>query len=98
MVNKFYFKITNFLGFNKFTNEKLSKIRNVTFKNNVFDLSFNMIVKSVYLKSMNNYKKILIWSYFRDRGNKNVNDIIHKYKRSNLIVNYSILPKNKNIY
>ena len=99
MVNIFDFNITNFLGANKFTNQKLFLIKNLTFKNNVFDMSASMIVKTIYLKSINNCKLQLLWSYYRDRSCKNVNEIIEKYERSNIIINYSILPKsscNKN--
>ena len=99
MVNIFDFNITNFLGANKFTNKKLFLIKNPTFKNNVFDTEICMIVKTIYLKNINNCKKCLLWSYYRDRSCKNVNEIINKYERSNIIVNYSILPKsncNKN--
>jgi hypothetical protein len=92
MINIFNFKIVIFLGVNKFTNKKLLQIKNLTFKNNVFDLSSGMIVKTIYLKSINNSKRALIWTYFRDRKHTNVNDIINKYKKSNIIINYSFLP------
>ena len=92
MINIFNFKISVFLGVNKFTNMKLFQIKNLTFKNNVFDRFLKMIVKTVYLKDINNNKRVLLWTYYRDRNHKNVNDVINKYERINLIINYSILP------
>jgi hypothetical protein len=97
MIIKFNFKILFPVGANKFTNEKLSNIKNSVYKKNVFDLYSNMIVNTIFLKGFDNNKRILIWTYYRDRQKKDVNKIIEKYKRENLIINYSVLPKSKKL-
>ena len=36
----------------------------------------------------------LVWQYYRHRGCLNVNDVIKKYGRNSLVINYSITPVN----
>lgn len=82
-----------------FTSNKLAQIKNPIFKNNIFDVETNQIVKNIRLKKTSKYGKILtplVWEYFRDRGKTNVNNIINLYKRENLIINYSINVLNSN--
>lgn len=70
-------------------------INNPTFKKNVTDVEKKMIVKSIYLKKktkMNRDMQTLVWQYYRHRGSLNVNDVIKKYGRDSLIINYSITP------
>jgi hypothetical protein len=38
--------------------------------------------------------KTLVWQYYRHRKSLNVNDVIKKYGRDSLIINYSVKPKN----
>lgn len=93
-------KITIILFYmDSFTTNKLIKINNPIFKNNILDAETNKIVKKIRLKKMSNCGKILtplIWEYFRDRAKTNVNNIINLHKRENLIIIYSIQP-NANI-
>ena len=65
---------------------KIENIKNETFKKYSIDNETNILISSVYLIN----KNILIWSYYRDRGKTNVNDIIKKYGRNILVINYSI--------
>ncbi len=65
---------------------KIENIKNETFKKYSIENETNMLISSIYL--INN--KILIWSYYRDRGKINANDIIKKYGRNTLVINYSI--------
>jgi hypothetical protein len=72
------------------------EINNPTFKKNVTDVKNEMIVKSIYLKKktkMNRDMQTLVWQYYRHRGSLNVNDVIKKYGRDSLVINYSITPK-----
>jgi oligoribonuclease NrnB/cAMP/cGMP phosphodiesterase (DHH superfamily) len=71
-----------------FTRNKLSFIKNNNFKKNIFDLEEKKIVKNIFMKNIKN--KILLWTYYRDRNKTDVNEIINKYKRENLIINYSV--------
>lgn len=71
-----------------FTRNKLLLIKNENFKKNIFDLEKKKIVKKIFMKNIKN--KILLWTYYRDRNKTDVNEIINKYKRENLIINYSI--------
>jgi hypothetical protein len=71
-----------------FTKNKLLLIKNNNFKENIFDIRNKKIVSSIYLKNIKN--KILLWTYYRDRGKKNVDDIIDLYNNEDLIINYSI--------
>jgi hypothetical protein len=64
---------------------KIENIKNETFKKNTIDNEMNLLISSVYLKN----KNILIWSYYRDRGKINVNDIIKKFGRNIIVINYS---------
>ena len=85
----------------EWTIKKLSEIKNLTFKNNVFDIEKKMLVSSIRLVKTSKLSKTLtpiVWEYYKNRGNLDVNQIIKKYSRGNLIINYSICPKrNKNI-
>jgi hypothetical protein len=75
------------------------EFNNPTFKKNVTDNENKMIVKSIYLKKktkMNRDMQTLVWQYYRHRGSLNVNDVIKKYGRDSLVINYSITPK-KNV-
>ena len=83
------------------TEEKLLKIKNEIFKINILDIEEKLIVSSVYLKKNNKNEenkeninnrqmKTMVWEYYKNRNKSNVNDIINKYGRSNLIINYSL--------
>ena len=86
------------------TEEKILKIKNEIFKTNVLDVEAKLIVSSVYLKknnknsiihiseeNINNRQmKTMVWEYYKSRNKTNVNDIINKYGRENLIINYSL--------
>jgi len=71
-----------------FTKKKLLLIKNDNFKENIFDIRSKKIVSSIYLKNIKN--KILLWTYYRDRGKKNVDEILNLYNIEDLIINYSI--------
>jgi len=81
---------------NEKTNERLLKIKNEKFKMNVFDVEKNLIVSSIYLKKNNKNNKLnkemknLVWEYYKSRNKTNVNDVINKYGRENLIINFII--------
>lgn len=69
------------------------EINNPIFRKNVTDIENKLIVKSIYLKKkskMNREMQTLVWQYYRHRNCLNVNDIIKKYGRNSLIINYSI--------
>jgi len=83
------------------TQEKLLKIKNEIFKINILDIDAKLIVSSVYLKKNNKNQenkeninnkemKTMVWEYYKSRNKTNVNDIINKYGRDNLIINYSL--------
>ena len=83
------------------TKEKLLKVKNEIFKINILDIETKLIVSSVYLKknnknhenkeNINNKEmKTMVWEYYKSRNKTNVNDIINKYGRDNLIINYSL--------
>jgi hypothetical protein len=76
----------------KYFSKKYEKIKNLEFKKNIIDTENNLIVKSVYFRKNNKNNSIikLLWQYYKDRNKNNVNDIIKKYDRNNLIINYSI--------
>lgn len=81
----------------EWTRKKLSEIKNVTFKNNVFDIDEKKLVSSIRLVKTSKLGRTvtpMIWEYYKNRGNLDVNEIIKKYSRDNLIINYSICPKN----
>ena len=83
----------------EWTKKKLSEIKNITFKNNIFDIEEKKLVSSIRLiKTSKLGRKVtpMIWEYYKNRGNLDVNQIIKKYSRDNLIINYSICPKIKN--
>jgi len=71
-----------------FTKNKLLLIKNDNFKDNIFDIRTKKIVSSIYLKNIKN--KILLWTYYRDRGKKNIDEIFNLYNNEDLIINYSI--------
>ena len=76
-----------------YTYNSLSSIKNETFKINIFDVDKKLIVKSIYLKKLSKLNRdmsTMVWQYYRHRGKLNVNEIIKKYGRENLIINYSI--------
>ena len=86
--------IENSDNIDDWTKKKLLEIKNLTFKNNIFDIEQNKIVSSVrIIKTSKLGKKItpLLWEYYRNRGNLDVNMIIKKYSRENLSINYSKL-------
>ena len=73
------------------------EFNNPTFKKNVTDIEKGVIVKSIYLKKktkMDRDMQTLVWQYYRHRGSLNVNDVIKKYGRDSLVINYSITPNN----
>ena len=37
----------------------------------------------------------MVWEYYKNRGNLDINQIIKQYKRENLIINYSICAQQK---
>lgn len=91
--------IENSDNIDDWTKKKLLEIKNLTFKNNIFDIEQNKIVSSVrIIKTSKLGKKItpLLWEYYRNRGNLDVNMIIKKYSRENLSINYSIYPLKNN--
>jgi hypothetical protein len=72
------------------------EINNPVFKKNVTDLTNDKIVKSIYLKKkskMDREMQTLVWQYYRHRKSLNVNDVIKKYGRESLVINYSIPNK-----
>jgi len=76
-----------------YTKNELSKIKNIIFKNNIFDIEKNQIVSSIRLlkqSKLGNTIQPMVWEYYRHRGNLDVNEIIKKYGRDNLVINYSI--------
>ena len=82
----------------EWTQNKLFQIKNSTFKNNVFDYSEKKLVSSVRLiKTSKLGRKLtpMVWEYFKNRANLDINQIIKQYGRENLIINYSIPPKSK---
>jgi len=82
----------------EWTQNKLSQIKNLTFKNNVFDYNEKKIVSSVRLiKTSKLGRKLtpMIWEYYKNRANLDINQIIKQYGREKLIINYSIPTKSK---
>lgn len=82
----------------EWTQNKLGLIKNMTFKNNVFDYGEKKLVSSVRLvKTSKLGRKLtpMIWEYYKNRANLDINQIIKQYGRENLIINYSIPPKKK---
>jgi len=72
-------------------NMKIENIKNEFFIEYSIDNETNKLISLVYLINFNNKKKNrLLWSYYRDRNKINVNNIIKKYGRNSLIINYSI--------
>ena len=83
----------------EWTKKTLSKIKNKTFKNNVLDIEEKKLVSSIRLvKTSKLGRKVtpMVWEYYKNRGNLDVNQIIKKYSRDNLIINYSICPQKSN--
>lgn len=84
----------------EWTQNKLGQIKNITFKNNVFDYNEKKLVSSVRLvKTSKLGRKLtpMIWEYYKNRANQDINQIIKQYGRENLIINYSIPPNKKKI-
>ena len=82
------------------THKEMIKIKNITFKNNVFDIESKKIVSSIRLiKTSKIGRKItpMIWEYYKNRGNLDVNQVIKEYGRENLKINYSIGGQEKKI-
>lgn len=84
------------------TTIQIKKIKNLTFKNNVIDIEKKMIVSSVRLNKtskLGHKLTPLVWEYYKNRGNIDVNQVIKQYGKNNLIINYSIKTplKNSNI-
>jgi len=80
------------------TQNEMFKIKNTTFKNNIFDVEIKQIVSSIRLvKTSKLGRKLtpMVWEYYKNRGNLDVNQIIKQYSRDNLIINYSISPQSK---
>jgi len=83
--------------FDEWTSEEVNKIKNITFKNNIIDIENRLIVSSIRLVKISKLgRKVtpMIWEYYKNRGNLDVNQIIKEYGRDNLIINYSLNPKN----
>ena len=84
--------------FDEWTQKELNKIKNQTFKNNIIDIEEKKIVSSVRLvKTSKLGRKVtpMVWEYYKNRGNLDINQIIKQYKRENLIINYSICAQQK---
>jgi hypothetical protein len=82
----------------EWTQNKLGQIKNTTFKNNVFDYGEKKLVSSVRLvKTSKLGRKLtpMVWEYYKNRANLDINQVIKQYGRENLIINYSIPPQNK---
>ena len=97
-----YINLNLYINLNPYINLNLyimsnKEFNNPTFKKNVTDIEKGMIVKSIYLKKktkMDRDMQTLVWQYYRHRGSLNVNDVIKKYGRDSLVINYSITPNN----
>jgi hypothetical protein len=82
----------------EWTQNKLSQIKNITFKNNVFDYGEKKLVSSVrLLKTSKLGRKLtpMVWEYYKNRANLDINQVIKQYGRNSLIINYSIPPNKK---
>lgn len=82
----------------EWTQNKLGQIKNITFKNNVFDYGEKKLVSSVRLvKTSKLGRKLtpMVWEYYKNRANLDINQVIKQYGRENLIINYSIPPNKK---
>ena len=70
---------------------KIENFKNEIFMKNSFDNETHKLISFIFLINFNKQiKNRLLWSYYRDRGKIDVNNIIKKYGRNNLIINYSI--------
>lgn len=84
----------------EWTQNKLGQIKNPTFKNNVFDYGEKKLVSSVRLVKISKLGRKLtpmVWEYYKNRANLDINQVIKQYGRENLIINYSIPPNQKKI-
>jgi len=82
----------------EWTKNKLDQIKNTTFKNNVFDYGEKKLVSSARLIKVSKLGRKLtpmVWEYYKNRANLDINQLIKQYGRENLIINYSI-PPNQN--
>ncbi len=71
----------------------IDSIKNPVFKTNIVDTETNQVVNSIYLVKKTKLGRTLntmVWQIFRHRGKLNVNQVIKKYSRENLIINYKI--------
>lgn len=75
------------------TDQFIQSIKNPIFKKNVVDTETTWAVSSIYLVKKTKLDRVMntmVWEYYRHRAKLDVNDIIKKYKRENLIINYKI--------
>ena len=80
----------------EYTQNFLNSLKNEKFKENILDIEKNLIVSSVYFKKKTKLDRdmsTMVWQYYRHRGKTNVNSIIEKYGRDNLVINYSLSNK-----
>ena len=92
-------QIYNFEDLDPFTKLELGKIKNIIFKNNIFDIEEKKIVSSIRIVKTSILGRQLtpmIWEYYKNRGNLDVNQVIKLQKRENLIINYSLNPNYNN--
>ncbi len=71
----------------------IDSIKNPVFKTNIVDIETNQVVNSIYLvkkTKLGRTMNTMVWQIFRHRGKLNVNQVIKKYSRENLIINYKI--------
>lgn len=71
----------------------IESIKNPVFKTNILDTETNQVVNSIYLikkTKLGRTMNTMVWQIFRHRGKLNVNQVIKKYSRENLIINYKI--------
>ena len=88
-------QILNSEDLDLYTKIEMNKIKNNTFKNNIFDVEEKKIVSSIRIvkaSKLGRQLTPLIWEYYKNRGNLDVNQIIKLHKRENLIINYSLNP------
>ena len=82
-------KTAHQLGTEKF----IQSIKNQIFKKNILDTDTIQAVSSIYLVKKTKLGRTLntmVWEFYRHRAKLDVNDIIKKYGRENLIINYKI--------
>ena len=75
------------------TDQFIQSIKNLVFKKNIVDTGTTWVVSSIYLKKITKLERkmnTMVWEYYRHRSKLDVNDIIKKYNRESLIINYKI--------